>query len=65
MPRQVYNSEARYLFKKLPNEVSEDGVTLKDMGHQEIGVRFLCNVYEIRKNTTDLMLGNRQSEGKD
>jgi hypothetical protein len=60
MARQLYTSEERYLFKKLPNIV--DGVQLKKTTWQTVGTMFLCDVDEILINTGDLSLGNKSSD---
>lgn len=57
--RQKYNSDVRYLFKKL--EQYENNGELADMGHETIGRRFLCDVKETILDTSDLMTGSRQS----
>jgi len=59
MARQLYTSQERWLFKKLPNEVLNG--QLKPITHQTIGKRFLCDVDEVTKVTGDLTIGNRQT----
>lgn len=59
MPRQIYNSHVMYLFKRLPNVILNG--QLKPVTHQQVGVRFLCEVTEVIKRAGDLTIGNIQS----
>jgi len=60
MARQLYTSEIRYLFKKLPNIV--DGEQLKQTTWQTVGTKFLCDVDEVVRTTGELMLGNKSTD---